>query len=160
MHSENWRGGNMYIWTIFIIYVPVSEATAVLIIQPTLVFPGLLVKKKQKRCKLGILKVHVWKTYWNTTKKDSFLFAKFDSFIHILILLTPHFRFYEVNLTDSVRLTFAVSRTDTWLIRINNVSVLLTRNVSRTDCTTIKLEWGRQSHQWGGLLHQYWHYLI
>ena len=53
------EGGNMYIWTIFIIYVPASEATALLIIQPTLVFPGLLVKKEQKRCKLGILKVHI-----------------------------------------------------------------------------------------------------
>ena len=41
------QGGNMYIWTIFIIYVPGSDATAVLIIQPTLVFPGLLVKEMQ-----------------------------------------------------------------------------------------------------------------
>ena len=49
----------MYIWTIFIIYVPASEATAVLIIQPTLVFPGLLVKEEQKRCKLGILNAHL-----------------------------------------------------------------------------------------------------
>ena len=46
----------------------------------------------------------------------------------------------EVNRTDSVRLTFVVSRTDTWLIRINHMSVRLTTNVSRTDCTTIKLE--------------------
>ena len=55
------EGGNMYIWTIFIIYVPASEATAVLIIQPTLVFPGLLVKEEQKRDKLGILNAQfIW----------------------------------------------------------------------------------------------------
>ena len=46
----------------------------------------------------------------------------------------------EVNRTDSVRLTFVVSRTDIWLIQINHVSVRLTAKVSCTDCTTIKLE--------------------
>ena len=46
------RAGGKYIkWTIFIIYGPASDATAVPIIQPPPVYPGclLLVKKKQIR---------------------------------------------------------------------------------------------------------------
>ena len=33
-----WKGGNMYIWTIFIIYVPAPDAAALLIIQPASYF--------------------------------------------------------------------------------------------------------------------------
>ena len=62
------RAGGKYIkWTIFIIYGPASDATAVPIIQPPPVYPGrlLLVKKKQIR----------WSLIW---VRVPFIFVKFE----------------------------------------------------------------------------------
>ena len=48
---------------------------------------------------------------------------------------------------QSVRLTFVVSSTDTWLIRIYHVSVRLTTNVSRTESVRLTSSISECEHQ-------------
>ena len=89
--------------------------------------------------------LHMWQILFSRQILASFSKMLLNlSFFHTFSLsnfysftLSP-FQEDEVNRTDSVPLTFVVSCTDTWLIRINHVSVRLTTNVSRTDCTTIE----------------------
>ena len=65
-----WKGGNMYIWTIFIIYVPAPDAAALLIIQPASYFQVCCWSEKDANLAFGEFSRKRQNTYFSSSTGD------------------------------------------------------------------------------------------
>lgn len=66
-----WKGGNMYIWTIFIIYVPAPDAAALLIIQPASYFQVCCWSEKDANLVFGEFLRKTQNTYFSSFSLSS-----------------------------------------------------------------------------------------
>ena len=66
-----WKGGNMYIWTIFIIYVPAPDAAALLIIQPGSYFQVCCWSEKDANLAFGEFSRKRQNTYFSSFSLSS-----------------------------------------------------------------------------------------